>query len=79
MIAARESLIAGCVARGRSWPGRKGLVAGPVRETGGSFAGTGSEGQDHNACGIHTLHFPHYAATLPPPWWQLSSYSSKHG
>ena len=20
-----------------------------------------------NACGIHTLHFPHYAATLPPP------------
>jgi hypothetical protein len=32
----------------------------------GAAAGADSDGQDHNACGIHTLHFPHYAATLPP-------------
>ena len=47
--------------------GRRGLVVGPAREICGNAAGTESDGQDDNACGIHTLHFPHYAATLPPP------------
>jgi hypothetical protein len=47
--------------------GRGSLVVGPARKIRGNAAGTDSDGQDHNACGIHTLHFPHYAATLPPP------------
>src|SRR5262249_12584475 len=42
-------------------------------------ASTYSNGQDHNACGIHTLHFPQDTATLPPPLVELTSYSSKHG
>ena len=27
--------------------------------------GSDGNGKDGNACGIHTLHFPHYSATLP--------------
>ena len=38
-----------------------------TRKICGNAAGTDSDGQDDNACGIHTLHFPHYAATLPSP------------
>jgi hypothetical protein len=48
--------------------GRERLVVRSAREICGDAAGTDSEGQDHNACGIHTLHFPQDAATLPPPW-----------
>ena len=47
--------------------GRRGLVAGSAGEICGNAASADGDGQDHNACGIHTLHFPHYAATLPPP------------
>ena len=47
--------------------GRLRLVVGPARKICGNAAGTDSDGQDHNACGIHTLHFPQNAATLPPP------------
>ena len=47
--------------------GGKRFVVGPTRKICGNAAGTDSDGQDDNACGIHTLHFPHYAATLPPP------------
>ena len=47
--------------------GRSRLVVGSTRKICGNAAGTDSDGQDDNACGIHTLHFPHYAATLPPP------------
>jgi hypothetical protein len=47
--------------------GRDSLVVGSTCTMGGDAAGNDSDGQDDNACGIHTLHFPHYAATLPPP------------
>ena len=47
--------------------GRRGRFVGPAGEICGNAAGAESDGQDDNACGIHTLHFPHYAATLPPP------------
>ena len=40
---------------------------GSAYKIGGNAAGADGNGKDHNACGIHTLHFPHYAATLPPP------------
>ena len=43
------------------------LLVGSAREIGGNAAGADSDGQDDNACGIHTLHFPHYAAALAPP------------
>jgi hypothetical protein len=46
--------------------GRRRLV-GPARKVRGNSAGTDSDDQDDNACGIHTLHFPQNAATLPPP------------
>ena len=46
---------------------RSRLVVGSTRKICGNAAGTDSDGQDDNACGIHTLHFPHYAATLAPP------------
>ena len=46
---------------------RQRFVVRPAREVGGNSAGTDGDGQHDNACGIHTLHFPHYAATLPPP------------
>ena len=42
------------------------LVVGPACEIRGDAAGTDSDSQDDNACCIHTLHFPHGAATLPP-------------
>ena len=47
--------------------GRSRLVVGSARKICGNAAGADGDGQDDNACGIHTLHFPHYAATLPPP------------
>jgi hypothetical protein len=46
--------------------GRERLVVGPVRGICGNVTGIVSGGQNDNACGVHTLHFPHYAATLPP-------------
>nr|HEV8010982.1 hypothetical protein [Bradyrhizobium sp.] len=46
--------------------GRERPAVGPVREICGNVTGIVSGGQNDNACGIHTLHFPHYAATLPP-------------
>jgi len=42
------------------------LLVGSAREIGGKAAGTDCDGQDDNACGIHTLHFPRYAAALAP-------------
>jgi hypothetical protein len=42
-------------------------VVGSTRKTRRNAASADGNGKDHNACGIHTLHFPHYAATLPPP------------
>ena len=47
--------------------GRRRLVVGSARKICRNAAGADSDGQDDNACGIHTLHFPHNAATLPPP------------
>ena len=37
--------------------GRSRLVVGPARQIGGDAAGTERDGQDDNACGIHTLHY----------------------
>src|SRR5882724_3381700 len=51
----------------RDWLGRN---FGPVGSAGkicGNAASADGDGQDDNACGIHTLHFPHYAATLLSP------------
>ena len=31
-----------------------------------AFAGDDGNAKDCYPCGSHTLHFPHYAATLPP-------------
>jgi hypothetical protein len=37
-------------------------------------AGADSNAQDDNPRGIHTLHFPHHAATSDPSlWWDLTS------
>ena len=33
----------------------------------GNAASAESDGQHDYASGIHTLHFPHYAATVPSP------------
>jgi len=40
---------------------------GSAGEGCGNAASANGDGQNDNASGIHTLHFPHYAATLPPP------------
>ena len=61
-LATRTSTV--CKLRDRR---RRGLFAGSAGEICGNAAGAEGDGQDDNACGIHTLHFPHYAATLPPP------------
>jgi hypothetical protein len=45
----------------RAWRGKS------AGEECGNAASAVGDGQVDNASGIHTLHFPHYAATLPPP------------
>jgi hypothetical protein len=47
--------------------GQEGLIVESACRICSNAAGTDSDGQDDNACGIHTLHFPQYAATLPSP------------
>ena len=42
------------------------LVVRPARKICGYAAGNDGNGKNCDACGIHTLHFPHYSATLPP-------------
>src|SRR5436190_24343615 len=49
----------------RAWPGK--AAGGPAGAQCGNAASAVGDGQVDNASGIHTLHFPHYAATLPPP------------
>jgi hypothetical protein len=44
--------------------GGSGLFVRPARKICGYAAGDDGNGKDCNACGIHTLHFPHYSATL---------------
>src|SRR6185503_15541599 len=58
---------------------RRGLFAGSAGEICCKATSAEGDAQDNNTCPIHTLHFPHYAATLLSPWWELTSYSSKHG
>ncbi len=60
-----ENVDGGHLRRGRGNLSRP--VVGPAREICGHAASAYSDGQNHNACGIHTLHFPHDAATFPPP------------
>src|SRR5437899_12973993 len=43
------------------------LVVGPAGAECGNAVSAVGDGQVDNASGIHTLHFPHYAATLPSP------------
>ena len=50
----------------RNWR-RRGFFAGSAGEICGNAASAEGDGQDDNTCPIHTLHFPHYAATLPSP------------
>ena len=62
-LATRTSTVGSCatgVGGGR-------LVVGSAGEICGNAASADGDGQNDNASGIHTLHFPHYAATLPPP------------
>lgn len=44
--------------------GREKLVVGPTRKICGIAAGAGSDGQDDNTCGIHTLTVYAYAGCL---------------
>ena len=62
-LATRTSTVCSC-ATGSAGAG---LAIRSACEIGSDTASTDSDGQDDNACPIHTLHFPHYAATLPPP------------
>src|SRR6476620_1935048 len=43
------------------------LAVGPAGEECGNAVSAVGDGHVDNASGIHTLHFPHNAATLPPP------------
>ena len=44
-----------------------------AREIGSSATGTDGNSKDDNPRGIHTLHFPHHAATEPSLWSDLTS------
>ncbi len=50
-----------------------GFWIGAARKICGSAARTDGNGENDNPRGIHTLHFPHHAATEPSPWWDLTS------
>jgi hypothetical protein len=54
-------------------------VGGSFGKARGNATSAERNGQDHNASGIHTLHFPQDAATLRRRVVELTSYSSKHG